>query len=255
MDAQRHQGRVAVVTGAGSGIGMATALRLAQEGAAVVGCDVNEAGLGETLAKIQAAGKDAFFTVADITVQADVDRLVDHAVAAHGRLDLLANVAGINDWFLPAHELDDETWTRVMAVNVTGVMMLCRKALPTMMAQHRGAIVNIASIAGLGGGASGLAYTTSKHAVVGITRSIAWTYQTEGIRANAICPGAVQTNIGTTSKPRSRWGLERLKKQHALSERTADPDEIAALLSWLGSDEASNLNGAIITADGGWTAG
>jgi NAD(P)-dependent dehydrogenase (short-subunit alcohol dehydrogenase family) len=189
MDGGRHQGRVAVVTGAGSGIGRAVAARLAAEGAAVVGCDVNEAGLEGTLGAIREGGNDATVVPADVTRQDQVDRLVDDAVGRHGRVDLLANVAGIMDC-LPAHEVDDETWNRVMAVNV-----------------------------------------------------------------NAICPGGVQTNIGATAVPRSQFAFERLGKSLALAERAADPDEIAALASWLASDEASNVNGAIVTADGGWTAG
>ena len=255
MDTTRHTGHVALVTGAGSGIGRATALRLAGEGATVVGCDVNAEGLEGTLAAIRAAGAEATVLTADITQQTDVDRAVDETLAQHGQIDLLANVAGIMDWFLPAHEVDDETWQHVMAVNVNGPMMLSRKVLPGMMARRSGSIVNIASVGGLGGGAAGVAYTVSKHAVIGLTRSIAWVYQTEGIRCNAICPGGVETNIGTTAAPRSEWGIARLAKIHALGERMAQPDEIATLVSWLASDEASYVNGAIVTADGGWTAG
>ncbi|MDA0366413.1 MAG: SDR family NAD(P)-dependent oxidoreductase [Chloroflexi bacterium] len=231
MDSSRHRDHVALVTGAGSGIGRATALRLAGEGAQVVGCDVNAEGLDGTLAAIRKAGHDASVLTADITDQAEVDRIVDDTLARHGRIDVLANVAGIMDWFLPAHEVDDDTWRHVMSVNVDGPMMLCRKVLPSMMERHAGAIVNIASVGGLGGGAAGVAYTVSKHAVVGLTRSIAWVYQTEGIRCNAICPGGVETNIGTTAVPRSEWGLGRLAKIHALGERMAQPDEIASLLS------------------------
>jgi NAD(P)-dependent dehydrogenase (short-subunit alcohol dehydrogenase family) len=255
MHEQRHQGRVAVVTGAGSGIGQALAARLAAEGAAVVGCDVNQAGLEATLATVREGGNDATMVPGDVSSQADVDRLVSEAVERHGRVDLLANVAGIMDWFLPAHEVDDETWGRVMAVNLNGPMMLCRKVLPGMLEQGAGAIVNVASVAGLRGGGAGIAYTASKHALVGMTRSIAWTYRGDGIRCNAVCPGGVQTNIGTTAAPRSQWAFERLGKSLAMAERMADPDEIAALLSWLGSDEAANVNGAVVTADGGWTAG
>ncbi|HXH22818.1 MAG TPA: SDR family NAD(P)-dependent oxidoreductase [Dehalococcoidia bacterium] len=254
MDEKRHSGRVAIVTGGGSGIGRATVLRLTGEGAIVFACDVDEAGLKETAEAAAEAGRQVTALAADITHQADVDRVVEAALAAHGRVDVLANVAGIMDWFLPAHEVDDETWERVMAVNVTGPMMLCRKVLPSMMERKSGAIVNIASVGGLGGGAAGVAYTVSKHGIIGLTRSIAWVYRGEGIRCNAICPGGVATNIGRTATPRSQWGLERLAPYHALAGGMAQPDEIATLLSWLASDEASNVNGAIITADRGWTA-
>lgn len=251
MDVSRHQGSVALLTGAGSGIGLATAVRLAAEGAIVVGCDVK----ADAVAHARQTVPSGLFSVVDVTDQAAVDALVADTLAAHGRIDLLGNIAGINDSFLPAHELDDAMWDRVIAVNTTAVMRLCRAVLPAMMERRSGAIVNIASIAGTGGAASGLAYTASKHAVVGMTRSIAWTYRPDGIRCNAICPGAVRTNIVARTDPRSEFGFDRLRGFHALAGRTADADEIAALVSWLGSSEASNLNGAVVTADNGWTAG
>jgi NAD(P)-dependent dehydrogenase (short-subunit alcohol dehydrogenase family) len=254
MDADRHRDRVTIITGAGSGIGLATALRMAKEGALVVGCDVNQAGLDACLEQVRAAGKDAVMVLADVTRRDAVDRVVDEALARHGRIDVLANVAGIMDGFLPAHEVDDETWQRVMAVNVAGPMMLCRRVLPAMMERKSGSIINIASVGGLGGGAAGFAYTASKHALVGMTRSIAWAYRGEGIRCNAVCPGGVATNIGVTAAPRSAWGMDKATPFISLMPRVAQPDEIAALISWLASDEASNVNGAIVTADGGWTA-
>jgi len=254
MDLSRHAGRVALVTGAGSGIGRATTLRLAREGALVVGCDVDADGLATTTADLADAGLEATLLEGDITSQPDVDRVVDETIGRHGRVDVLANVAGINDWFLPAHEVDDDTWARVIAVNITGPLMLCRKVLPFMRDQQSGAIVNVGSVSSLGGGGSGVAYTTSKHAVIGLTRSIAWTYQEEGIRCCAVCPGAVATGIGSTSVPRSEWGLDRLRPVLALRRTIADPDEIAGVISWLASDEATNVNGAIVSSDGGWGA-
>lgn len=247
MDSTRHTNTVALVTGAASGIGLAAVQRLTAEGATVVGVDLNTPADSDI--------PSGTFRQVDLTDAATLAAAVADVLASHGRIDVLANVAGINDAFLGAHELDDGTWDKVMAVNTTAVMRLCRLVLPGMMERRRGAIVNIASIAGIGGGASGLAYTASKHAVVGMTRNIAFTYQPEGIRCNAICPGGVRTNILRSNPARtSKWGLERAAPFHALGTRLAEPDEIAALLSWLASDEASNLNGAIITADGGWTA-
>jgi NAD(P)-dependent dehydrogenase (short-subunit alcohol dehydrogenase family) len=255
MDTTRHTGRIALVTGAAYGIGRQTCLRLAREGAVVVGMDHDPEGLRLAAAAFDGAGVSVTLREADVTQTTDIDRIVDDTLARHERIDILANVAGIMDWFLPAHEVDDETWNRVIAVNVTGPMLLGRRILPGMMARRSGAIVNVSSAGGLRGGAAGVAYTVSKHAVIGYTRSVAWTYQTEGIRCNAVCPGAVETNIATTGVPRSAWGIGRLAKIHAAGERMAKPDEIAALISWLASDEASDVNGAIVTADGGWTAG
>jgi NAD(P)-dependent dehydrogenase (short-subunit alcohol dehydrogenase family) len=250
MDTSRHAGRIVVLTGAGSGIGLATAIRLAAEGATVTGCDVKPAAVEAARAEVP-SGR---FTLCDITDQAAVDELVSRTLGDHGRIDVLGNIAGINDSFLAAHEVDDATWDRVLAVNTTAVMRLCRAVLPSMQVQGAGAIVNIASIAGLGGAASGLAYTTSKHAVIGLTRSIAWTYKPDGIRCNAVCPGGVRTNIVSPDDPRSDWGLARLRPFHTMATPTVEPDQIAALVSWLASEEATNVNGAVITSDGGWTS-
>lgn len=255
MDTSRHAGTVAIVTGAGSGIGAATARRLAAEGATVVGVDVDAEGLEKVQAQMEEAGGRGRVAVLDVTDRAAVEALLAEVLAEHGRVDVVANVAGIMDWFLPAHEVDDETWRRVMAVNVDGPLHLTRAVLPAMRQALRGAIVNVASVGGLRGGAAGVAYTTSKHAVIGLTRSVAWTYRTEGVRCNAVCPGGVETGIGSTSAPRSEWGIGQLGPIHAAAGRMAQPDEIAALVSWLACDEASNVNGAVVTDDGGWSAG
>lgn len=255
MDTQRHATKVAIVTGAGSGIGLATLVRLAREGATVVASDIDPGRLENPLGIVRAAGAEATGILADIGLQADVDRLVDETLRRHGRVDILVNNAGINDNFLPAHAVDDATWDRVMTVNVRGPLLLCRRVLPGMVERHAGAIINVASVGGLKGGTSGVAYTASKHALVGMSRSIAWYYASDGIRCNAVCPGGVQTNIGATSVPRDPVHLERLGPIHAAGRRMAEPDEVATLISWLASDEASNVNGAVIPVDGGWSAG
>src|SRR5690606_6186881 len=166
MDTTRHAGKVAVITGAGSGIGAATAVRMAAEGAAIVGVDVNTEGLEKVRAQIEERGGRVTIITADITDQAAVDDVVARTLAAHERIDVLANIAGIMGWFLPAHEVDDESGRRVMAVNVDGPMLLLRATLPHMMRQGAGAIVNVGSVGGLRGAAAGFAYTTSKHALV-----------------------------------------------------------------------------------------
>lgn len=249
MDTVRHSGKVAVVTGAANGIGRATVLRLAAEGARVIGCDVNDTALAETAEALGAAGLTAELVAADVTSQDDVDRVV---ALAGGRIDVLANVAGIMDHFLPLGEVDDATWSRVLDVNINGPMRLTRAVLPVMLAQGGGAIVTVASKASLGAGASGVAYTTSKHAVVGLVKSVAYYYGPQGIRSNAVLPGGVETAIGASAAPRSEWAMQRAMLSMGTMGAMAQPDQIASVVSWLASDEASNVNGATVSADGGW---
>ena len=252
MDTVRHSGKVAIVTGVGSGIGRATALRLAREGARVIGCDVNQEALSETNKLFDQENLDGEFVTADVTKQEDVDRLV---AAAGPRVDILANVAGIMDHFTPLGDLDDSTWNRVMDINVNGVMRLTRAVLARMLSLGGGAIVTVASEASLGAGAAGVAYTTSKHAVIGLVRSVAFYYGPKNIRSNAVLPGGVATNIGATSTPSVPWAFERAQtKMATMSQTPAEPDQIATVISWLACDEASNVNGALVTSDGGWSA-
>ena len=249
LDRHRHTDKVAIVTGAGNGIGRATALRLAHEGARVIGCDVNALAVEETRAMFAADGLHASLVIADITREVDVEMLV---AAGGGRIDILANVAGIMDHFVPLGELDDATWNHVLDVNLTGVMRLSRAVLPVMEAGGGGAIVTVASEASLGAGCAGASYTTSKHAVIGLVKHIAYFYGPKLIRSNAVLPGAVETAIGATATPRSEWAMERAMLAMSTMPPTAQPDQIATVISWLASDEASNVNGACVTADGGW---
>lgn len=243
----RFAGKSAIVTGAGSGIGRATAVRLALEGAAVVAADISQ----ERLADLVAEHPDLRFStvVGDISSQEAVDRVV---AAAGGRVDALANVAGIMDAFLPPAELDDATWDRVFAINITAVMRLTRAVLPLMIDAGSGAIVNVSSEASLRASASGAAYTASKHAVNGFTKSTAVFYKGKGIRANAVVPGAVATNIEAPFK--SAYAAETLGPFFVIMPPAARAQQLAATIAWLLSDDASNVNGAILPCDGGWSA-
>jgi NAD(P)-dependent dehydrogenase (short-subunit alcohol dehydrogenase family) len=247
MDTTRHAGRTVLVTGAASGIGRATALRFAAEGARVVATDGNAEGLAtvasSSISTIAGDLRDATF----------ITTLVAGAEAI-GPVSVLANVAGIMDHFVPVGDLDEALWENVLAVNLTAPMRMCRAVVPLMAARGGGRVVNVASIAGLGGSGAGAAYITSKHGVVGLTRHIAYTYGAQNIRCNAVCPGGVATGIGASAEPTVPWAFERQLPALALGERTAEPDEIAAVISWLASDEASNVNGIIMPADGGWKA-
>ena len=253
MSTPRLRGRVAVVTGAASGIGRAIAAQLAGDGAIVVAADVNQAGLHETLGLMPEVAKVAT-VLGDLREPAAVERIVATA-DEQGGADILVNNAGVMDWFLPAGEVDDETWDRVLDINAKAPMRLMRAVLPTMERKGRGAIVNISSIGGLLGGTAGIAYTASKHALVGMTRNTAFFYGPKGIRTNAVCPGGVATNIAEGgAQPRVPWAFERLQAGFARGQRMAQPEEIAALVAWLVSDDAVNVNGAIIPSDGGWSA-
>jgi len=244
----RFVGRTAIVTGAGSGIGRATALRLAREGARVVAADVSSERLQELVA---AHGDlDLVTVVGDISTEDGARAVVE---AADGRVDALANIAGIMDGFLPAAEVDDSTWERVMAVNVTAPMRLVRLVLPLMQGAGTGAIVNISSEAGLRGSSAGVAYTVSKHAVNGLTKSVAVLYGKQGIRSNAVAPGAVMTNIEAGSRSDYAIGIIGAIAQ-ATAPAAASPEQLAASITWLLSDDAVNVNGVVLPSDGGWSA-
>lgn len=243
----RFTGRTAVVTGAGSGIGRATAVRLALEGARVVAADVSASRLDDLVA--DHADLALLPVAGDLADPATVARVVE---AAGDRVDLLANVAGIMDGFLPPAEIDDETWDRVLAVNLTAVMRLTRAVLPGMLAAGAGAIVNVSSEASLRASASGVAYTASKHALNGFTLSTAVFYKDRGIRSNAVAPGAVATNIEAPF--RSAEAATTLAPYFATMPPPASSEQLAAAITWLLSDDAGNVNGVILPCDSGWSA-
>ena len=169
-------------------------------------------------------------------------------------MDVLANVAGIMDGFLPVAEVEDEAWEHVMGVNLTAPMRLMRAVLPGMIARGSGAIINVASEAGIKGGCAGAAYTASKHALVGLTKNAAFMYAGKGVRVNALVPGPVATNI--QADVRSQLAHERLMPAiRSGISRMAAPEELAAAIAWLASAEAANVNGALLASDGGWSAG
>jgi NAD(P)-dependent dehydrogenase (short-subunit alcohol dehydrogenase family) len=254
--AMRLAGKVAVITGAASGIGLAMATRFAAEGAAIVAGDWNAQRLDVAVATIQATGGTIVGVPGNIAERAAAEGLIDRAISTHGRLDILCNNAGVMDYMQGVGELDDDIWRRVLSINLDGPMFTSRRAVRQMLTQGSGSIVNIASIGGFEGGAAGVAYTVSKHALIGLTRNTAWMYAKRGLRCNAICPGATATNIQETM-PAERLdpaGSERAGAYAALIPAVLEPADIAALALFLASDESRHINGAIIAADAGWTA-
>ncbi|MFF2052379.1 SDR family NAD(P)-dependent oxidoreductase [Leifsonia sp. NPDC058194] len=244
----RFAGKTAIVTGAGSGIGKATALRLASEGARVVGSDISAERL--TALVEENPGLEIVTVAGDVSSEDTIAKLLE---AAGGRVDALANVAGIMDGFLPPAEVDDATWDRVFTVNVTAIMRLSRAVLPLMVEAGSGSIVNVSSEAGLRGSAAGAAYTASKHAVIGLTKSTSVFYAPKGVRANAVAPGGVATNVEGTM--RSAWAGERIGPLlQTVVPPVAQAEQLAASITWLLSDDSSNVTGAVLASDGGWSA-
>jgi len=248
-------GRVAIVTGAGSGMGKAIASLFAREGAKVVAADINQAGIDAVVAEINRSGGEATGIAVNIARQEDVEKMIGAAVSTYGSLDILINNAGVMDNVEPVGDLSNEQWERVIGINLKGPFMACRAAVNIMKEQKTGGtIVNIASVGGLFGARGGVAYVVSKHGLIGLTKNIASTYGREGgnIRANAIAPGAVNTNVGSSMTAPNALGLAAMGDSGPA--KAGEPMDIAQVALFLAGDDSRFINGAVITADGGWTA-
>jgi NAD(P)-dependent dehydrogenase (short-subunit alcohol dehydrogenase family) len=252
--AMKLKDKVAVVTGAASGMGKAIALLYAKEGSKVVVSDINEEAANGTVEEINANGGEAIAVLANVAKEEDIQNLIDTAVKTYGTLDILVNNAGIMDNFEPAGDIEDDAWERVFAINTTSVMRTTRKVLPIFLGKKDGVIINIASAGGLQGARAGAAYTASKHAVVGFTKNTGFMYAQEGIRCNAIAPGGVETNISHSMTNINPFGMGRIQPGLGLNPRTGKPEEIATVALFLASDDSRFVNGTVITADAGWTA-
>lgn len=247
------EGKVALITGAGSGIGRATANLVAKNGASVVVVDLLPDRVGTVVTEIKAAGGKATGMTMDLSVKTEVERMVDETVRSLGRVDVLFNNAGIMDGVRPVADTTDDVWEKVLSIDLNAPFYASRRVIPSMLKQGGGVIVNTASVAGLFGGIAGAAYTVSKHALIGLTRNIAAFYGPKGIRCNAMALGAVNTNIGVGPGQPNPAGMEHLNKVASMVPRVADPTEIANLALFLASDKSSYVNGSCIVIDGGWT--
>lgn len=248
------EGKVAVVTGAASGMGKQIALLYAKEGAKVVVSDLNLDGANATVEEIKSNNGTAFAIKTNVAEEEDIQTLIDTTIDTYGTVDILVNNAGIMDNFEPAADIEDDKWERIFAINTTSVMRSTRKVIPIFLEKQSGVIVNVASAGGLYGARAGAAYTASKHAVVGFTKNTGFMYAQNGIRCNAIAPGGVETNIGSTMTNINKFGASRQQLGMAINPRTGKPEEIAKVALFLASDDSSFVNGTIITADSGWSA-
>ncbi|WP_214830304.1 SDR family oxidoreductase [Exiguobacterium sp. s56] len=247
----RLSGKVAIVTGAASGMGKAIAELYAKEGARVVVSDMN---LDGAQAVVEGILGEAFAIQTDVMSEEALQQLFDETVKTFGQVDILVNNAGIMDGMEPVGEISNERWEKIFAVNTVSVMKSMRIAVDLFTKQGHGVIVNNISAGGLYGARAGAAYTASKHAVVGLTKNTAFMYADQNIRCNGIAPGAVATNIGSTMTNMSQAGFGRQQLGMAINPRIGQPEEIAQLALFLGSDESSFINGQVVAIDGGWTA-
>jgi NAD(P)-dependent dehydrogenase (short-subunit alcohol dehydrogenase family) len=246
-------GKVALVTGASSGIGRATALAFAREGAKVVVADVTVEGGEETVAQVKKAGGEAIFVKTDVSKAVEVEALVAKAVATYGRLDCAHNNAGIAGNAKTIVDDTEDNWDRILAINLKGVWLCMKYEIAHMLKQGGGAIVNTASGAGLIGVRRGGAYVASKHGVVGLTKTAALEYAKAGIRVNCVCPGPIDTPMLQGIGGRNQMVIERMVAAQP-GGRLGQPAEIAEAAVWLCSDAASFITGLPMPVDGGYTA-
>ena len=257
MTAARNQtptfvGKVAFVTGAGSGIGRTTSLAFAQEGASVVVADVSEQGNKETARMIEELGGQALAVRCDVTQSEEMRAALQQAVSAYGRLDIAFNNAGAEQKVSPTAEITEQEWDRIIAINLRGVFVCMKHEIPLMLDQGGGAIVNTSSGAGIRGFGGGAAYTAAKHGVIGLTKDSAVDYASSNIRVNAVCPGIIDTEMMQRFTGGSAEGRDRVIAQEPI-RRMGTPEEVAAAVLWLCSDAASFVVGHAMIVDGGQT--
>jgi NAD(P)-dependent dehydrogenase (short-subunit alcohol dehydrogenase family) len=246
-------GKVALITGGGSGIGRAAALAFAREGAKVVISDIMVAGGEETIRLIKAAGGEATFVQADVSKATEIAALIDTVVATYGRLDCAFNNAGIEGEIQQTPDCSEENWDRVIAINLKGVWLCMKYEIPVMLKQGSGTIVNTSSVAGLVGFQGLPAYVASKHGVAGLTKTAALEYAKSGIRVNAVCPGVIHTPmVERLFSNQPHWG-EMVQAMEPVA-RMGKPEEIAEAVVWLCSDAASFVTGLAMAVDGGMMA-
>lgn len=257
---RRLQDKVAIVTGAGSGIGRACMEMFAREGAKVVGCSRTQSNLDATLANVRQGGGDGIVVAADLSTVEGTQTLVDATLAEYGRIDILLNAAGVGyswDKIRPGSmgsvtETTPELWSEVMAIDLDSIFYMCRLVIPQMKEQGNGSIINISSVLGVVGHLDAHAYTAAKGAIVNLTRSLCAAYALDGVRANCVCPGFIDTPM--IASHIYLFDDEVVADRMCPMRRTGTPDEVAYGCVYLASDESSYTNGSVMMIDGGTTA-
>lgn len=246
-------GKVALVTGGSAGIGRSTALAFAREGARVVVADYAVDGGDETVRLIKEGGGEAVFIKVDVSRSSDVETMVNETIETYGRLDCAANNAGISGPIVASIDLEEKDWDQVVNIDLKGVWLCMKYEIPYMLNQGGGSIVNTASMAGIVGFPAQAPYVASKHGVIGLTKSAALEYGTQGIRVNAVCPGVIHTSMVDSVIEVIPDIIETLNKQAPVG-RIGQPQEVAECILWLCSDDASFVTGHALAVDGGYVA-
>ncbi len=242
---------VGVVTGGASGMGRSMALEFADNGASVVAVDVDEDGLDDLTSEILDNGGEAIGIIGDVSDSDSVEAVVERATEEYGTIDVLCNNAGILDDYAPTGETSEDLWDRVLDINLKGVFLFTKAALPPLLeGEDEGVVINTASIAGKVAGGGGAAYTSSKHGVIGFTKQLSHDYGPE-IRANAVCPGFIETGMTEALIDETPDEVREIV-DGTPAERYARPEEVAQVVTFLASDEASFMHGAAVDVDGGW---
>lgn len=250
----RLENKVVLLTGASSGIGKAVALRFAEEGAKVVAVARRKEKLEELREEAKDFSGEIYPLAGDVSLQEDIENMVETTIEKYGKIDVLVNNAGILDNYLSADNMEDEIWDKVIDVNLTGPMKVIREVMPHMLEAESGNIINTASVGGLFGGRGGMAYVSTKHALIGMSKHIGIMFQEKGIRCNAIAPGNIKTDIGSSVENPNEEVLNKIMTGVQVLPVAGDVEEIANVFLFMASDESSFVNGTTLVADGGWTA-
>lgn len=249
----RLEDKVAIITGSGSGIGKAMAGLFCKEGAMVVVVDLVPERVDQTVSELKTIGCNVVGMKLDLTEPKNIDKMIDETKKEFDRIDILCNNAGIMDGMFSVVEVSEGLLNKVIEVNLIAPFRATRKVIPVMLEQRGGVILNTSSVAGLFGGRAGVAYTMSKHALIGLTKHVAAVYGVQGIRCNAMAPGGVETPMGVGVKEPSKVGMGVMEKLQPTRPPSATPLQIANVAIFLVSDESSYINGHIVVVDNGWT--